>query len=46
VDTTGATDISMDMNVPDEETKDMVGFVMNMNLDQVVSFKLTSGPTA
>jgi hypothetical protein len=36
----------MDINVPDETTQEMVAFVMNMALDQELSFKLTSGPTA
>jgi hypothetical protein len=46
VDSTGSTNISMDINLPDETTKEMVAFVMNMALDQEVSFRLTSGPTA
>ncbi len=40
--TTSATNISMDMNVPDEETGEMVGFVMDMSLDQDITFRLLS----
>jgi hypothetical protein len=36
----------MDMNVPDETTGDMVGFVMDMTLDQDISYRLIDGPTA
>ena len=46
VDSSGSTTIAMDVNVPDEETQEMVGFVMNMAIEQDLSFKLTSGPTA
>lgn len=40
--TTSATNISMDMNVPDEETGEMVGFAMDMSLDQDVTYRLLS----
>ncbi len=36
----------MDLNIPDEETGEMVGFVMEMGLDQDVTYRLISGPTA
>jgi hypothetical protein len=41
-----SADISMDMNIPDEETGEMVGFVMDMSLDQDITYRLISGPTA
>jgi hypothetical protein len=44
--TSSAADISMDLNIPDEETGEMVGFVMEMSLDQDITFRLISGPTA
>jgi hypothetical protein len=44
--TTAATNISMDMSMPDEETGEMAGFVMDMTLDQDVTYRLISGPTA
>jgi len=44
--TTSSTDISMEMNIPDEETGEMVGFVMDMSLDQDITYRLVSGPTA
>jgi len=44
--TTSSTDISMDMNIPDEETGEMVGFVMDMSLDQDITYRLISGPAA
>ena len=43
--TAAASTISMDMNVPDEETGEMSGFVMDMTLDQDVTYRLMSGPT-
>ena len=43
--TTAATNISMDMNIPDEETGEMSGFVMDMTLVQDVTYRLISGPT-
>jgi hypothetical protein len=44
--TNAATTISMDMNVPDEKTGQMAGFVMDMTLDQDVTYRLISGPEA
>lgn len=44
--TTSATSISMDMNIPDEVTGEMAGLVMDMTLDQDVTYRLISGPTA
>jgi hypothetical protein len=44
--TSSGADISMDLNIPDEETGEMVGFVMEMSLDQDITFRLISGPTA
>jgi hypothetical protein len=44
--TTASTNIAMDMNVPDEETGEMVGFEMNMTLDQDITYQLISGPQA
>jgi len=46
VDSTSATNIAMDINFPDEETNEMVGFVVNMTLDQDISYRMISGPTA
>lgn len=44
--TAAASNISMDMNIPDEETGEMSGFVMDMSLDQDVTYRLISGPGA
>ncbi|HSJ84914.1 MAG TPA: hypothetical protein VLA91_13985 [Acidimicrobiia bacterium] len=44
--TNSSTDISMDMNMPDETTGEMIGFVMDMTLDQDITYRLISGPTA
>lgn len=44
--TTSGTSISMDMNLPDEASGEMSGFVMDMALDQDVTYRLISGPTA
>ena len=44
--TTTSTEISMDMNIPDETTAEMVGFVMDMSLDQDITYRLIGGPTA
>jgi hypothetical protein len=44
--TNAATSISMDMNVPDETTGEMAGFVMDMTLDQDITYRLISGPNA
>lgn len=38
--------IGMDINFPDEETGELIGFVMNMAIDQTVSHKLADGPSA
>lgn len=43
--TTAGSSISMDMNIPDEKTGEMAGFVMDMALDQDVTYRLISGPT-
>jgi hypothetical protein len=34
------------MNVPDETTGEMAGFVMDMTLDQDITYRLISGPNA
>jgi hypothetical protein len=44
--TNAATSISMDMNVPDEQTGEMAGFVMDMTLDQDITYRLIRGPEA
>lgn len=44
--TNAATSISMDMNVPDDTTGEMAGFVMDMTLDQDITYRLISGPDA
>jgi hypothetical protein len=44
--TSAATTIAMDMNVPDEETGELVGFEMDMTLDQDITYRLISGPSA
>lgn len=43
---TAGTRITMDMNVPDEETGEMVGFEMDMAIDQDITYRLISGPNA
>jgi hypothetical protein len=45
-DVTGGTRITMELNMPDEDTGEMVGFEMDMALDQVINYRLISGPTA
>jgi hypothetical protein len=40
------TRISMDMNVPDEETGEMAGFQMDMAIDQSITYRLIDGPSA
>ncbi|MEX0795155.1 MAG: hypothetical protein WEB67_12010 [Acidimicrobiia bacterium] len=45
-DVTSSSLIGMDINFPDEETGELVGFVMNMAIDQTVSHKLVGGPSA
>jgi hypothetical protein len=43
---TAGTIITMELNMPDEDTGEMVGFDMDMALDQVITYRLISGPTA
>lgn len=43
---TAGTSIAMNMNVPDEETGEMVGFVMDMTIAQDITYRLISGPSA
>lgn len=43
---TAGTRITMELNMPDEDTGEMVGFEMDMALDQVITYRLISGPTA
>lgn len=38
--------LRFDINIPDDETGDMAGFVMNMRVDQSVTHTLISGPSA
>lgn len=38
--------IGMDINFPDEESGELVGFIMNMAIDQTVTHKLVGGPSA
>ena len=38
--------IGMDVNFPDDETGEMVGFVMDMTIDQTIVHRLVSGPAA
>jgi hypothetical protein len=45
-DVTSSSLIGMDINFPDEETGELVGFVMDMVIDQTVSHKLVGGPSA
>jgi hypothetical protein len=40
------TTISMDINVPDEETGEMAGFQMDMAIDQSITYRLIDGPSA
>lgn len=44
--TNAATSISIDMNVPDDTTGEMAAFVMDMTLDQDITYRLISGPDA
>jgi hypothetical protein len=41
-----ATHIGMDMMIPDETSGEMIGFQMEMTLDQNISYHLISGPQA
>ncbi|HVR77195.1 MAG TPA: hypothetical protein VMS99_02265 [Acidimicrobiia bacterium] len=43
---TAGTRITMELNMPDEDTGEMVGFDMDMALDQVITYRLISGPPA
>ncbi|MEX2251714.1 MAG: hypothetical protein WD895_06545 [Acidimicrobiia bacterium] len=43
--TTAAAHIVMDMMIPDEATGEMIGFQMEMTIDQDVTYHLISGPT-
>ncbi|MGF1618855.1 MAG: hypothetical protein ACFCU2_13780 [Acidimicrobiia bacterium] len=45
-DVTSSSLIGMDINFPDEETGELVGFVMDMAIAQTVSHKLVGGPSA
>lgn len=45
-DVTSSSLIRMDINFPDEETGELIGFVMDMAIDQTVSHKLADGPSA
>lgn len=45
-DVTSSSLIGMDINFPDEETGELIGFVMDMAIDQTVSHKLVDGPSA
>ncbi|HLF43176.1 MAG TPA: hypothetical protein VJA46_06570 [Acidimicrobiia bacterium] len=41
---TAATHIAMDMMIPDETTGEMIGFQMDMTIDQDITYHLISGP--
>jgi hypothetical protein len=45
-DVAAASHITMDMLVPDEESGEMVGFQMDMTMDQELTYQLLSGPAA
>lgn len=45
-DVTSSSLIGMDINFPDEESGELIGFIMNMAIDQTVSHKLVDGPSA
>ena len=45
-DVTSSSVIGMDINFPDEETGELVGFVMDMAIAQTVTHKLVEGPSA
>ena len=40
------THMVMDMNIPDETTGEMSGFIMDMVIDSEMEYRLISGPTA
>lgn len=42
----GDTHMVMDLNVPDETTGELSGFVMDMAIGQEIEYRLISGPTA
>ncbi|HLE94851.1 MAG TPA: hypothetical protein VI689_00620 [Acidimicrobiia bacterium] len=42
---TAATHIAMDMMIPDETTGEMIGFQMEMTIDQDITYHLISGPS-
>lgn len=42
----GGTHLVMDINMPDEESGEMVGFKVDMSVDQTVGYRLVGGPTA
>ena len=41
-----STSLTMDINMPDETTGDVVTFLMDMSIDQAVSYLLMDGPSA
>lgn len=41
-----STHLVMDLNMPDEETSEMIGFVMDMSVEQHVTYKLTDSSEA
>ncbi|MEX1037539.1 MAG: hypothetical protein WDZ96_01630 [Acidimicrobiia bacterium] len=45
-DVTSSSRIGMDVNFPDEETGELMGFIMDMAIEQTVSHKLVDGPAA
>ncbi|HEY6635920.1 MAG TPA: hypothetical protein VI141_09955 [Acidimicrobiia bacterium] len=42
----GATHMTMDINVPDETTGELVEMMMDMSIDQTINFRLTESDTA
>lgn len=45
-DSSNSSNVAMDINFPDESTGDLVGFVMNMKVEQLLNHRLVSGPSA
>ena len=41
-----STSIVMDLNMPDDETGEMIGFVMDMSIAQDITYKLTDTSNA
>lgn len=41
-----STHFVMDLNMPDDETGEMIGFVMDMSITQDITYHLTDAPTA